>query len=69
MTTINDVEKALSKVIDYKQASEWIRNDIIKSKIAKGYDAWIQDLHDHKMPLTLIEYAEYLLDTPDYFKY
>lgn len=69
MTTINDVEEALFKVIDYKQANKWIHNDIIKSKIAKGYDAWIKDLHDHKMPLTLIEYVEYLLDTPEYFEH
>lgn len=69
MTTGHDVEKALLEIINYKQAGKWIQNDLIKMNIAKGYDAWMQDLHDHKMPLTLLEYIEYLLDTPGYFEH
>lgn len=68
MTTIKDVENALWTIIDYKYASKWLKNDIIKMNIAKGYDGWMRDIKDHKMPLTLIEYVEYLLDTPEYFK-
>lgn len=68
MTTIKEVEKALLEIIEYKEASKWIKNDIIKINIAKGYDGWMQDIHDHKMMLTLTEYIEFLLDTPGYFE-
>lgn len=63
MTVIRNVEAALLMVFEYKQASYWIQNDIIKINLAKGYDDWMQDVHDHKMPLTLKEYIVFQLDT------
>lgn len=68
MTTIKDVEKALLTMNTHELARKWIHNDIIKMKIAQGYDAWINDIHDHKLFLTLIEYIETRLDTPEYFE-
>lgn len=68
-TTTQNVLDALLELGDYKNAREWIHNDIMKSKIAKGYDAWIKDIEDHKLHLTLSEYITYLLDTPEHFEY
>jgi hypothetical protein len=66
MTTIREVERAL-QFVEHALAIEWSQNDIIKSKIANGYDNWIKDFRDHKLFLTLPEYIETLVETPGYF--
>lgn len=69
MTTLKEVEKALSEIKENKLASNWVANDIIKMKLAMGYDAWINDINDHQCILTLIEYIETCIDNPKYIGY
>jgi hypothetical protein len=69
MTAIKDVELALSELFEHELAKVWMSNDIVKRKLAASYDAWISDIHDHKLYLTLIEHIETCLDTPEYIDY
>lgn len=68
MTTINEVETILLELKENKIACSWIANDIIKMKLAMGYDDWMDDVDDHKCPLTLKEYIESCIDTPNYME-
>lgn len=66
MTTLKEVELALLHFINSELAKEWVKNDIVKMKIASGYDDWMNDVNDHHCPLTLEEYIETCLDNPSY---
>lgn len=66
MTTLKEVEKALSKFKDEPLVKKWSSNDIIKMKLAKSYDAWMSDVDLHQCPFTLREFIETCIDTPDY---
>ena len=63
MTTIQEVSEALRNM-NNELANEWSKNDIIKKRIATGYDDWKNDIHDHKLFLSLTEYIETCLDDP-----
>lgn len=69
MTTLKEVERALSELIDEDLAKKWINNDIVKKKLATGYDAWIDDIKDHQCYLTLKEYIKTCIGTPEYIDY
>lgn len=67
MTTIEDVAKELKLFVGHHDlAEEWLHNDIVKMKIAMSYDAWLNDIDDHKLHLTLKEHIETCLDEPGY---
>lgn len=66
MTTIQEVTDILALMSDSKLAQEWLHNDIVKIKLAISYDAWMDDIDDHKLPLTLKEHIETCLDEPRY---
>ena len=69
MTTLKEVENALSELIEEKLAVIWLKNDIVKMKLATGYDDWMDDIDDHHCPLTLKEYIETCINTPGYIDY
>lgn len=61
MTNSNDVTIALKMINNcYPDVSplmiEWINNDIVKKKLAQSYDAWMHDIYDHGVSLTLSEH-------------
>jgi hypothetical protein len=64
MTTLQEVTTALANMTDEELAQQWLHNDIIKMRIATHYDSWMDDIDDHKLHLTLIEYIEVCLDEP-----
>jgi hypothetical protein len=64
MTTLQQVTEALASMTDEELAQQWLHNDLIKMRIATHYDAWMDDIDDHKLPLTLIEYIETCIDEP-----
>jgi hypothetical protein len=68
LTTINDVYNELLKMED-ELAKEWLHNDIVKFKIATTYDDWMEDVHDHNLPLSLQEHIEVCMDTPELIDY
>lgn len=54
VTSVNDVQEILEKMTDNKTAQLWLKNDIVKMKLARSYDECYEDadgeyisLHDH----------------------
>lgn len=66
MTTVEEVAEVLASMKDNNLVRQWLHNDIVKMKIAMSYDAWLDDIDDHKLHLTLKEHIETCLDEPGY---
>ena len=59
MTTIKDVYNALVKM-DSDLAQRWAANDLIKAKLARSYDDWLEDHPGDDV--TLEGHIDYYLD-------
>jgi len=66
LTTVEEVAEVLASMKDNNLVRQWLHNDIVKMKIAMSYDAWLDDIDDHKLHLTLKEHIETCLDEPGY---
>lgn len=61
MTSSTDVTQALKMINNaYANVSPlvlgWIDNDIVKKKLAQSYDAWMHDIYDHGLSLSLADH-------------
>lgn len=71
MTTIKDVDLILMEIINEDQdplAEVWLKNDLIKKRLATSYDDWILDHEDQpEMQFSLRVHVDYYLDMADRF--